>query len=359
MVNVLQARIAMLLIGIDEAGYGPKIGPLCHGYCAFRSSDTNDGAVSDLWQLLHPSVMRHPARPGSITVDDSKKIYSSAQGLQLLQRGVRAFLECMASSSIAQNDLTDQRVAIYQALLPECDRAKLEEDAWGCLGNESDDLPANVGVNDQAAMTMRSGKKAKLSVAPALEHISLLRETLNNAGVSVVALGARAMSAKYYNAALAQIGNKADVSWNIILAEFVTLLKLARPGEHIHITIDRQSGRKFYASRISTLFPDAFTWIEVETQQKSVYRIEAPDRVAHVAFMVAGDRHSLPVALGSMAAKLIRELCMQRFNAFFRSHDPNLKPTAGYYCDTIRFLKETQSMRKRLVIQNHKLVRVK
>ena len=59
----------MLLIGIDEAGYGPRIGPLCLGYSAIRCREFAPGEPPDLWKLLHPSVMRVPAFDGSTVVD--------------------------------------------------------------------------------------------------------------------------------------------------------------------------------------------------------------------------------------------------------------------------------------------------
>ena len=115
----------MLLIGIDEAGYGPKLGPLCHGYAVLRCGERD--AAHDLWALLHPAVMRHPATEGSITVDDSKRIYSAELGLGLLTEGVSAFLQNIPSAcdGLATPD------ALYQRLLPEAERARLEEDPWG------------------------------------------------------------------------------------------------------------------------------------------------------------------------------------------------------------------------------------
>jgi hypothetical protein len=60
-----------------------------------------------------------------------------------------------------------------------------------------------------------------------------------------------------------------------------------------------------------------------------------------------------------MAAKLVRELFMERFNAFFLAHDPRLAPTAGYPTDAVRFLKETESLRRRLSIPDEALIRAK
>ena len=49
------------------------------------------------------------------------------------------------------------------------------------------------------------------------------------------------------------------------------------------------------------------------------------------------DQH-LPIALASIFGKYIRELLMICFNAFWQARLPDLKPTAGYYQDALRFL---------------------
>jgi hypothetical protein len=48
----------------------------------------------------------------------------------------------------------------------------------------------------------------------------------------------------------------------------------------------------------------------------------------------------MPVALASMIAKLTRELAMMRFNRYFAARMPELKPTAGYYGDAGRWLRD-------------------
>jgi hypothetical protein len=290
--------------------------------------------------------MRFPGFAGSTAVDDSKKIHSAPGGRELLARGVSAFLECLAQPSPPAGD-------IYAAILSSHDRAKLEEDAW--CATVPDSLPANGNAMETGKRV--SKKIAALGTPPA--NIPALRDALKHNGISVLAVGARGMSAKHYNVALESTGNKADVNWSVIAAQFSELLQLAQPGEPVHAVIDRQGGRKFYAGKIAELFPGAMPWTECETPHASVYRIETRERVVRVTFMVDAEGQSLPVALGSMAAKLARELCMHRLNAFFRAHAPELKPTAGYYADANRFLHETRGLRKKLGIDNAALIRNK
>jgi hypothetical protein len=353
----------VLLIGIDEAGYGPRIGPLCHGYSAIRCPDHGQ-TPPDLWKLLHPSVMRVPGFDGSTIVDDSKKVHGAPGGKELLARGIRAFMACTSCSADSANAGIYFSDDLYLRILPDRDRARLEEDDW-CMAASMPAVPPPPETRDDeppAAPTTARPKRASKKVAalgPPPEKIPPIHEALSQNGITVLAVGARGMSAKHYNAVLRSGLNKADVNWSVIAEQFSKLVSLAQPGENIHAVIDRQGGRKFYAGKIGDLFPGAMPWTESETPTTSVYRIETDGRTVRVAFMVDADGQTLPVALGSMAAKLARELCMKRLNDYFRRHEPQLKPTAGYYGDASRFLRETSGLRRKLKIPNAALIRLK
>jgi hypothetical protein len=321
----------VLLIGVDEAGYGPKLGPLCHGWCAFRCAESD--AAPDLWRALHPAVTRHPAPAGAIAVDDSKRVFSQQRGLAPLVAAIRAFLRAKAVAC----DSLDGPDGLLRSLLPDRDRLHMEEDAWG---------QADGGAPHPV-----------LDGHPTAD--AALRQALASAQVSVVALGARAMSAKHFNAALGVGINKADVSWRTIAAQLQAALALAEPRETIHIAVDRQGGRRFYAAQLANLLPGCVPWAEQETALSSVYRIEGGGRTVRVAFLVNGDQHALTVALASMAAKLTRELYMARLNAFFLRRMPGIRPTAGYASDAGRFLRETAALRKELSIADATLVRAR
>ena len=361
----------VLLIGIDEAGYGPLLGPLCHGFCAIRCPDSGQTPL-DLWELLHPIVTHYPGSNGTIVIDDSKRVFSSAFGLRLLLRGVHAFLECVekveisSASAVRQvhgpggsTGLISNECQLFERILPASDRKMLEEDAWGCLLQNMD---PTIGQAEMSAPPVHPSLFPSPALSPASNHkadISDLRNALVCGGIEVLAVGARALSAKHFNTALRSSDNKADLSWSIFAEQLKILMPLARPQENIYVVIDRQGGRKFYAGRVSALFSESMLWIETETPVASVYKIEDNGRTVRVAFLVDADSHMLPVALGSMAAKFARELCMKRFNDFFKRHDPELKPTAGYYRDANRFLRDTQVLRQKLGIDDKVLVRRK
>src|SRR3989442_1432980 len=79
------------IIGIDEAGYGPNLGPLVMTSVACRVP--NELAEGDLWDVLKSAVRRHPSEDdGRLLIEDSKLVYSPARGLLDLETGVIAAL---------------------------------------------------------------------------------------------------------------------------------------------------------------------------------------------------------------------------------------------------------------------------
>src|ERR1700730_15953364 len=91
------------IIGVDEAGYGPNLGPLVMTAAACQVPDLL--VNESLWRVLRRAVRRRVGDNESrLLIQDSKIVYSPARGLGDLEMGVIAALSSwrtMADASSA------------------------------------------------------------------------------------------------------------------------------------------------------------------------------------------------------------------------------------------------------------------
>lgn len=318
----------MLYAGIDEAGYGPTLGPLCIGATIFRVS-ADPESPPDLWSTLGAAVCRATGRlnGAKIAVDDSKRLKrqgsfderSFARSVEHLERGVLAFLHASGA------DHTDDR-----SLIEGLRGRSMSGPKWY---TECGPIPLPV-AGDGPSLRLVGGRLARVCEARS---------------VTVRALRCVVMDEGVFNERLARSGSKAAVSTNVVGAMIARLwAMLARPGNDSDrdavVAVDRQGGRTRYESLLRRRLPGATVRVVEESPEQSVYEAAgagaAGDRRMRIVFQVEGERGHLPVALASMTAKLARELMMRRFNAFWSARIAELKPTAGYATDARRWLRD-------------------
>ena len=77
-----------------------------------------------------------------------------------------------------------------------------------------------------------------------------------------------------------------------------------------------------------------------------------------IHFCIKADTKYLTVALASMVSKYLREVMMESLNRHFCELCPELKPTAGYWQDGQRFMKNLSTALEADQFDTGKLVRI-
>lgn len=305
----------LIYAGIDEAGYGPILGPLVVARTVFIL-DGCDPALPppSLWKRLQGGVCRAAGdERGRIAVGDSKALYTPAAGLGLLERGVLSFLGTISASP-----------GTLDALL---DTLALDE------GSRRPQTPCYLAPGGAPLLPRH--------LTP--EEIARCTERLAAAGARTGVLLAEASAAvafeERFNRLIAERGNKARCAWSFVAAHLEAIW--SRFGELApYVVVDRQGGRVYYLELLAELFPTARICVHQETPEVSRYEIIEGKRRMAVTVQVGSERRHLPAALASMTAKYLRELLMLRFQAFWSLRAPQVRPTAGYHRDGRRFLAE-------------------
>jgi hypothetical protein len=368
-----------ILIGMDEAGYGPHLGPLAIAATAWHvdeqvsqtgevasatgkytpkkttraSASTSATAVCnpqstsrlsspksirnpksldpiDLYRLLRNTVAKRPSNR-RIPIADSKVLYTPGAGLRQLERGFHAVLRSIG-----------QTLSCWSEVVQYC-------------GADADDHHKQVCWPDGFDCTVPVD--ADCDELPRLE--TRFTKACDTAGVRPLFIRARLVFPAQFNDLIAYYGNKAAALSHVtcaLLREVVDAAQLPAPSPQppapMYAVCDKHGGRNFYTALLQHHFSEHWIAPLFESHAESHYEWGEPESRVRVVFRMNGERF-LPTALASMAAKYLRELAMRGFNEYWRSHLPDLKPTAGYYRDAWRFKKDIAAKQRELKIDDH------
>lgn len=329
-----------LIIGTDEAGYGPNLGPLLITATAWRVPDEHAGG--NLYELLCEGVTRETTDGDArLAIADSKLLYKPRGPLTLLERAVLSALAIRESPFNYRQSWRE----LWKSLDPNCGQS-LEALPWDTRYDEP--LPVAVQIDD---------------VQSCVEALSII---LQQQDVELVDVRMRAIFPGEFNGRVRKCGSKgallteatlqlvADVVSNVTAGYRQPVLRgngaaTATAREPIHVVCDKHGGRNRYAAALQHIWPDSWVDIVAESRPKSVYRLNLAGANAEFQFQTDGEAR-LPSALASMVSKFLRELAMRALNAFWQSHLPNLRPTAGYPTDAKRFKADIEAKRRELGI---------
>ncbi len=324
----------LIYAGIDEAGYGPMLGPFVVARSVVVVND-HDGVADPpcIWRMLSKAICRSVGdKRRRVAVNDSKKLYTPAAGLAQLERGVLAFAH-----------LADRHAATLDELLHKlCDdeASRTPDELW-------------YGNADSGPALPHAADAGQIAIAR-----NMLRRCAEAAGFGVADMNAAVMYEGRFNEIVAATGSKAGCAWQAVSGHLMAIWN--RWGEvGPRVVVDRQGGRKVYHVLLQQLWPEAAVKLLDESDDISCYTVEAGERRMTISFEVESEKAHMPVALASMTAKYLRELLMARYNQFFVQHAPTLRPTAGYYGDGRRFLEEIEPVIRALKLDRAVLVRAR
>lgn len=394
-----------ILIGMDEAGYGPNLGPLVVAATAWEGAggsgqgseargqggevrgrrsgvEQRDGLAStatpnlvsipsatlaeerpapcdlDLYARLR-KVVAPRASQRRIAIADSKVLYRPGQGLRQLERGVLAVLAALHQPAHSWSQLVTHCVA---------DRAGRHRSLpWHA--DFDGVLPIDVAADEVSPLSERLSRNcAAVGARPLLIRARLVYPSEFNELVEYFGSKGAALS-HVTMGLLREVVAEVSADWPQPSPSSPQSLAPSpqppapRPQtptpsvpSHIFAVCDKHGARNRYAALLQHHFAEH--WIEpvLESHAESRYAWGPPESRVQVAFRMQGERF-LPTALASMTAKYLRELAMRAFNKFWCARVPGLRPTAGYPVDARRFKDDIAAAQRELGIDDHVLWR--
>ncbi len=316
-----------IVAGIDEAGFGPMLGPLVVSGVAFRVPD--DRVDGCLWKALQSTCVRKAAKNNRrLVIADSKQLYHGREDLHQLERPLLVLM-----GAGGKNPRT------WRALLDEiCVEATPQLDSYPWYSVRDFPIPADESVGDIPTRT------------------NAVRHNLEENGIELVGFFCDPVPEGHFNGLVEKLGNKSSLVMGRVLRLIDRILRRCKGGR-ARICVDHLGGRVRYREPLQTAFPEFSLDIVEESPERSAYRLRDRETTCDVEFKVKGEENSFAVALASMCSKYIRELYMRSFNDYWCGQHDGLKPTAGYYTDAQRWLKDAAPALKRLSIDRRILVR--
>lgn len=316
------------LIGTDEAGYGPNLGPLVITASVWRVDSIDS---TDLFSRLLPAVLP-PGTPEShnaIMIGDSKELYKPGKGLGGLEQGIFPCLAAMGKSPGTWRQI------------------------WNCLAAEDSkqiaDLPWYCDYDQ--------GLPLQIQKDTTKHHCNQLLAACESGDCMPTQMRSRVIVPPVFNKLCRQFGNKASALSQATLRLVRSLLQELPDDEPVFVLCDKHGGRNKYGPLLNEILPETLAIVRHEGRNESAYRLGDGHQRREIVFRAKADQCFLPSGLASMVSKYLRELAMRAFNDYWHSQIQDLKPTAGYPQDAKRFKREIETMQKQLEISDDDLWR--
>lgn len=338
-----------LLIGMDEAGLGPNLGPFVVAVTVWEVKGKPE--EFDFWTAFDTILTNSPSPTDlRLHIADSKQVYLPQRGLTALERGVWSAMHlCGAATSSFANLCEALRPVAPPPVIPPVELALPKR---GGLFSD-DELAAACPPCDTACtpedhhpLPWYASYDCPLPMDP--HDLTLLepwQKLCKELRVKLVSVRAEVVEPLRFNRLVRYYDNKAQATSRLAMN---LLRSVWNPDQQALIVADKHGGRNRYDGLLSETFGRPVNCLE-EGAEQSTYRLGKGE----LRFQPRAESHG-PVALASMTAKYLRELAMHHFNKFWIERLPALRPTAGYPNDAKRFREEIASEQRRMgILDDH------
>lgn len=350
-----------LIIGVDEAGYGPNLGPLVIVASAWRVSDEQMPAEPDALSAINELFLCERSGPAGARrvgggtaagpwIADSKIVYSRG-GLAALERTVlAAIIVAMGNSGDGllhePNDMGGKM----------CESAGGDASAASPLPRSAAALCRTLAGRHAAGWIADRANGAidlPLPREATLDEIdrtaAAWRAKTDRTPLELLGLVARPIFPAEFNRLLERHQRKSDllsqVSLELVFGLIERVRELGGATESLTVFCDKHGGRNRYSAQLSEASGGMLFLPIEESRDSSRYRGHCDGRPIEWLFLSKAER-LVPVALASMTAKYLRELAMEAFNRYWMGRVGGLRATAGYPVDARRFSAETEAARR-------------
>ena len=308
------------VIGMDEAGYGPNLGPLVVSATVWEVPGAPKR--TDFWTEFEGLIVQHAARTSvEIQIADSKAVHDPAKGVGPLERGALAAWTMLDGLPTTLMDWWS-KVALHPLHTAVANRSCVEP--WFVYADLN--LPQQVTKGEILELSQLWAKRC----ADRKIHLRAIRSDI--------------VLTRRFNDLTTQHDNKGLALSGISMKLLQDVLPITA-GQPTLVWCDKHGGRNRYDELLQEIAGEEFIVRLEEGPEKSRYRIGQTE----ICFQTKAEAH-LPVALASMVCKYFRESTMELFNRFWQRHQPELKSTKGYPQDAKRFKQDIAKTQTRLGI---------